>query len=37
MIDPPKFSQTFVFVRYSNNLHHFAHPPKLSVGCGPIC
>jgi len=33
-IDPPKFSQTYVFVRYSNKLHHFA-PPKISVGCDP--
>ena len=34
---PPKFSQTYVFVRYSNKLHHFAPfpPQKTSVGCGP--
>jgi len=31
----PKFSQTYVFVRYSNKLHHFP-PPKISVGCGPV-
>jgi len=31
---PPKFLKTYVFVRYSNKLHHFA-PPKISVGCGP--
>ena len=30
-----KFSQTYVFVRYSNKLHHFAPPPKISIGCGP--
>ena len=32
---PPKFSQTYVFVRYKNKLHHFAPPPKILVGCGP--
>jgi len=31
----PKFSQTYVFVRRSNKLHHFASPPKISVGCAP--
>ena len=30
----PKFSQTYVFVRYSNKLHHF-DSPKISVDCGP--
>jgi len=34
-IAPQKFSQTYVFVRYSNKLPHFAPPPKISVGCGP--
>ena len=33
---PPKFSQTYVFVRSSNMSHHFAPPQKkISVGCGP--
>jgi len=32
-IAPPKFSQTYVFVRCSNKLHHFP-PSKISVGCG---
>ena len=27
---PPKFSQTYVFVRYSNKLHHFA-PRKYQL------
>jgi len=36
-VPPQKFSQRYVFVRYSNKLHHFA-PPKISVGCGPgVC
>jgi len=31
-----KFSQMYdAFVRCSNKLHHFAPPPKISVGCGP--
>ena len=32
---PPKFLKTYVFVRYSNKLYHFALPPKISVGGGP--
>jgi len=32
---PPKFSQTYVFVKCCNKLNHF--PPKISVGCGLGC
>jgi len=27
----PKFSQTYVFFRYSNNLHYFAPPKKYQL------
>jgi len=30
----PKYSQMYVFFRYSNQLHHFV-PPKILVGFGP--
>jgi len=36
-IAPPKFSQTYVFVRCSKKSHHFVPFPKISVGCGPAC
>jgi len=29
-IAPPRFSQTYVFVRCSNKLHHFAPPENIS-------
>jgi len=29
-VDPPKFSQTYVFVRCSNKLHHFPPPENIS-------
>jgi len=32
----PKFLQTYIFVRRSNKLHHFAPLPEISVGCGPV-
>ena len=33
---PPKLLKTHAFATYSNKLHHFAPPPKISVGCGPV-
>jgi len=29
-LPPPKFKNTYVFVRYSNRLHHFAPPDNIS-------